>query len=328
MTHAIQGILVISLDFELMWGVLDSMTTKSYGPNILGARDVIPEILEVFGEREIHATWAVVGALFAQSRDDFISMLPAKRPKYADPGLSNYKRYKLMGETPPDEAYFFANSIIHRIAQTPNQEIGSHTFSHYYCGEAGQTVEDFAHDLEQARRIAEQNGIHLRSLVLPRNQFNSEYQEVIMNNGFTCYRGNETSWMYRSGNSTRENPLKRVLRLMDAYINISGHNCYGMSETKAGGCLCNIRSSRFLRPFSPGLSFLEPLKLRRIRSQMLHAARFGQVFHLWWHPHNFGTNTKENLDNLRSILDYYADLRQRHGFRSLNMSEVCDAVRP
>ena len=38
---------VISLDFELHWGVFDAYGDK-YNDNILGARQAIPEILELF----------------------------------------------------------------------------------------------------------------------------------------------------------------------------------------------------------------------------------------------------------------------------------------
>ncbi len=57
------GTLVISLDFELNWGVHDVFTQEQYGENILGAREAIPKILDLFMEYDIHATWATVGML-------------------------------------------------------------------------------------------------------------------------------------------------------------------------------------------------------------------------------------------------------------------------
>jgi len=57
---------------------------------------------------------------------------------------------------------------------------------------------------------------------------------------------------------------------------------------------------------------------------MLRAAQTGAVFHLWWHPHNFGVNQKENLKNLEIILQYYEDLRKAHDLQSLTMKEVCE----
>ena len=37
-----KGTLLISLDFELFWGVLDCHTYDSYGKNVLGGRNAIP----------------------------------------------------------------------------------------------------------------------------------------------------------------------------------------------------------------------------------------------------------------------------------------------
>lgn len=43
-----KGTLLISLDFELFWGVLDCHTYDSYGKNVLGGRNAIPKLLELF----------------------------------------------------------------------------------------------------------------------------------------------------------------------------------------------------------------------------------------------------------------------------------------
>ena len=68
------------------------------------------------------------------------------------------------------------------------------------------------------------------------------------------------------------------------------------------------------------------MRLARLKAGMRQAARHGRIFHLWWHPHNFGANTKENLDFLRSVLEVFATYRQTHGMRSLSMIEVAAQV--
>jgi hypothetical protein len=67
---------------------------------------------------------------------------------------------------------------------------------------------------------------------------------------------------------------------------------------------------------------LDWLRFRRIKGQMLHAAKKGEIFHLWWHPHNFGMHTKENLAFLTKILEYYAKLQEKYEMQSLNMEEI------
>ena len=67
---------------------------------------------------------------------------------------------------------------------------------------------------------------------------------------------------------------------------------------------------------------MENLRLRRILKGMEHAARHGEVFHLWWHPHNFGANLAENMAVLRRIAEHFRHLQARYGMQSLSMAEV------
>lgn len=60
-SRSVSGRFVISLDLELLWGVRDHADKDSYGANVLGARDAVPRILELFAENGVHATWATVG---------------------------------------------------------------------------------------------------------------------------------------------------------------------------------------------------------------------------------------------------------------------------
>ena len=55
---------------------------------------------------------------------------------------------------------------------------------------------------------------------------------------------------------------------------------------------------------------------------MLSAAKQGKGFHLWWHPHNFGKNVRENLHVLCEVLEFYNKLKVDYGMASLTMSEV------
>lgn len=84
------GQFVISLDFELLWGVRDNSDKAAYGQNVLGARDAVPHMLELFAARDIRATWATVGFLFCETKDELMASLPAERLTYTNPRLSNY----------------------------------------------------------------------------------------------------------------------------------------------------------------------------------------------------------------------------------------------
>lgn len=89
------GQFVISLDFELLWGVRDHADRDTYGKNVLGARDAVPKMLELFAENEISATWATVGFLFCETKEELLASLPSELPTYSNPRLSNLS-YKPM----------------------------------------------------------------------------------------------------------------------------------------------------------------------------------------------------------------------------------------
>ena len=54
-------IFIISLDFELYWGIRDKRTIADYGKNLRNVHQVVPALLECFQRYGIHATWATVG---------------------------------------------------------------------------------------------------------------------------------------------------------------------------------------------------------------------------------------------------------------------------
>ena len=172
------GALVISLDFELHWGVRDRMKTSDPGvESLYGARKVIPRLLQLFEEYDIAATWATVGFLFARSRKEIEAYSPVTRPTYDDVKLDSY--HEQIGENEDDDPLHYAPSLIEQIRSTPRQELATHTFSHYYCLEAGQTAEQFAADLKAAQAIAQSRGSHLSSIVYPRNQHNPSYISIL-----------------------------------------------------------------------------------------------------------------------------------------------------
>ena len=64
------------------------------------------------------------------------------------------------------------------------------------------------------------------------------------------------------------------------------------------------------------------LQVRRLRDAIEHAASKKELLHLWWHPHNFGSNTRENLAMLDAVLAEHRSLRDRYGWPSRNMGEA------
>ena len=60
---------------------------------------------------------------------------------------------------------------------------------------------------------------------------------------------------------------------------------------------------------------------------MTYAAKHGLTYHLWWHPHNFGTNIRENLAFLEKVLVHFHKLSDKYGFRSVSMQQLTDLLK-
>lgn len=321
------GKFIISLDFELMWGVRDKRTIESYGTSILGVRTALDLMLESFDKYDIKATFATVGFLFYENKRDLCKNIPDLLPTYSDSNLNPYINLDLfLGENEAKDPYHFGYSLVENIKARKNHEIASHTYSHYYCLEPGQTVVQFEEDLKLAKSVLHKNGIEMKSIVFPRNQYNDDYLNVCEKLGITSYRGNETSAIYRSSNGEGQTLLRRAIRMLDSYINITGYNCHVLEYVKDSS-LYNIPSSRFLRPYSSKLFFLEHLKFLRIKNAMTHAAKNNLMYHLWWHPHNFGSNYNENIRLLEKILKHYKVLNQKYGFQSITMQDLSNELK-
>ena len=312
------GIFTVSLDFERIWGIHD-VNPQGYDANIDGVDNAIDRLLDTFNEYSIHSTWATVGLLFCKDVDELNNYLPVKTPHY-DSALPNAYEY-INEHATPNQLKHFSPDVILKISKAPGQEIGTHTFSHYYCSEKGQSIDEFDCDIELAVKIAKKFDLDINSLVFPRNQYNMAYLEVLKKYNITSYRGNEEYWVYRDGYKPDDGYLKRAIRLLDSYINISGHNCYSFKEI-SNTFPYNISSSCFLRPFSNKLKYFDRLKEKRILDSMTHAAKNNLVFHLWWHPHNFGINLEKNMSFLLGIMQHYKKLENKYGMISLNMEEI------
>jgi peptidoglycan/xylan/chitin deacetylase (PgdA/CDA1 family) len=314
------GTFVISLDYELLWGVWDVTTKEKYGKHILGVQQVIPALLDLFKTYNIKATFATVGILFAKNKEELTSFIPTLKPAYSNHTYNVYaNEFDKTGSNEKDDPYHFGYALFEMIKQSEH-EMATHTFSHYFCLEDGQTADEFDADIKAALKIAADKNVQLTSLVFPRNQINEAYLPVLQKNGITVYRGNPVSWIYKPRMFAAEIPLIRLCRLLDTYFPVSGNNTFVIK--KQDGLPVNIPASRFLKPYNKNLAWFEKLKLKRIMNEMTYAAKNNELYHLWWHPHNFGVDINENMQNLAVLLNHYKFLNKKYGFTNLTMKEA------
>lgn len=316
--------LIISLDFELYWGVRDKRRLADYSNNLLGVREAIPAMLRLFRSHRVHATFATVGMLNFSTKRELMSNLPDVRPQYRNKLFDPYADMSQVGANEQSDPFHFAPSLIGAIAETEGMEVGSHTFSHYYCLEQGANEDSFSADLSASRIAFSKSGLTPKSIVFPRNQYSLKYLETAKAHGFETFRGNPHHFLYTTQAQTEETRGKRLVRLFDNYLNITGSN--GSKVMKEICQPINVPASRFLRPYSPRLRSIASLQMHRIKSSMLHSARNGLNYHLWWHPHNFGANLPENISTVNELLNFFCTLRDNYGMQSLNMHEAAMRV--
>ncbi len=318
------GKFVVSLDLELMWGVRNFLDRDDYGAVILKGRETTPRLLDRFAEHNVAATWATVGFIFCESKEELISILPDEdlRPNFTNKRDSNYNYLDEIGKSELDDPYYLGASLVKQIAATPKQEIATHTLSHYFCLEEGSTLEAFRADLKAAHKIAARRGIELKSIVFPRNQYSDAHLEVCKQENLQAYRGNQANWAYHAFSGMKPSLTKRALRLIDAHGPILGHKFSAIGDQD----MKNVSASMYLRPTQTKFSSFHSQHIRAIKSGMTQAAKTGNCFHLWWHPHDFGVNTEENLQALDHILAHYTMLADRYDMQARTMADFSDAA--
>jgi len=303
-----QASVVISLDFELRWGLYQrlGLDRNGYRQNLENEHRVVPKLLKLLAERQLRATWAVVGAVACRGWDDYFARAP-RPPAYRDPRLRVSPRF---AELDPDGRLHFGAGLVQAIHDTPGQELGTHTFSHILMRDPDVTAEDVRADLGAVASLwRERFGAAPVSLVFPKNQI--AFEHVVRACGIRIWRGTEGPWYFDGTGAARSALLPRALRLVDAL---------NPWVRRAGAVQDNVtRSSLFLRANLPRPAWR--LHLTRIRHE-LTALRPPEVFHVWWHPHNLGAHMQARLCRVEQALDLIVGECARRGLVSRSMKEL------
>lgn len=313
------GVFCISLDFELHWGVFEKMKVDKRASFYFdNTRYAIPKILQLFSENGIQATWATVGMLFNSNLEEWKQNMPKLLPQYSDQAVSSYEWANRINLDENGYMYF-APDLIDLIQDTLGMEIGSHTYSHYYCQEKGQTPQAFKADLKMAIELAMAKGITIESLVFPRNQFNADYMDVCKEMGIKSVRTNPNKWYWDT--SKKDTLAVKIMRTGDAWFPFNSKSIVSLNEIDIKKEPLQLPASRLYRPWTKN-RLPNFLKMKRIFSEMTKAAKTGGCYHLWWHPHNLGNNPNECLKELCAIVNHFKSLHEQFGFLSLNMKNL------
>jgi peptidoglycan/xylan/chitin deacetylase (PgdA/CDA1 family) len=302
---------VISLDFEMRWGVHDvyGLDIDAYRANLEAERTVIPALLRLFADHQVRTTWATVGAIGCSGWQEYFDRAPPA-PAYADSRFAVKAAY---ADIDPDGTLHFAPDLMRAILQTPGQELGTHTFSHVFLRERGVTAQDAAADLAAATRLHEErfDGVP-RSLVFPRNQ--PAFIGVVRTSSVRIWRGNAAPWYYDCEDSEHNGLLPRALKLIDAFNPLTKRAARLVGDMN--------RASLFLRLNLPAPAW--GAHVYRIRAE-LDALKADEILHLWFHPHNLGTDIPRGLGRIEEVVSLIQERQTSGSLRSATMSDLIPA---
>lgn len=295
---------VISLDFELRWGVADKLpdSPEPYCRNLEGEPEAVYGMLDYFAREGIGATWATVGALACSGWDEYFDRAPAP-PAYEDPREGFKLSWRKLD---PQGRLHFAPDAVAAIAKASGQELGSHTFSHICFREAGCGPADVLADSQAvAAAFGEKYGAAPTSFVFPRNQVSQT--EALRQAGIERWRTNPRVACWNATRREEQSRLVRGMRLIDSLAPIGSRRAPSRE----------MRASYLVR--FPLNERMWKLHLRRI-GRDAHRLGGGETLHLWWHPHNLGANVEGNLRRLAQLVDTIRDAAPG-GTRFLSMRD-------
>lgn len=280
------GAFCISIDLERGWGIWDQPDADYFEHCIRLETEIVSRLLEMFAQYKISATWAIVGRLLERSDD------PDRQ----------------------DASLWFGSQDIEKIRSAiPTQDIGTHSFSHIYCGEA--TDLDFAADLNEARRVHDANGLPFCSMVFPRNKIGN--LALLKSVGIKVFRGVDRGFHMAIRKRFGHWP-GRIANLLDKFIPLPASVVHPVEHPDG---LVELPGSMLLLS-RQGIRGWVPPKVMLLKAQWALglAQRRSGVFHLWFHPSNFYYDTERQFAIFRKILARAAHLRDYHGLQISPMS--------
>jgi peptidoglycan/xylan/chitin deacetylase (PgdA/CDA1 family) len=324
--------LVLSLDFELAWGLRERAGDADCAKGMERVHEIVPRLLDIFSRYDISATWATVGHLML--RDDYggwdrLKPFSPSYPWFAGQWYEGVPAF----DAAQSKAYF-APDLVRRIVACPvYQELACHTFSHVYVESPGCGRELLREELRAWKEVAREYGRPLKSIVFPRNLVG--HLDVVEDAGIRSYRGLDSEWYWfglpghlRSvaHASLPLKPIPLAMRL-GRWLDDKARLTPPSLPVRAVGGLWELPHSMFFSGLS-GSSRLVSMKdrWRRATRGLDRAVEQGRLMSIYTHPHNFRNATEDLLSTYERICRHAADLRDAGKLRILTMDRVAEEL--
>lgn len=315
-----QGRFILSLDYELIWGVYEKKRIWDYvHSNLNNANDALVKICDLAEQYDIKLSIGIVGLLNIDhnKNDDSICNNKIKSIAFWKKNRESiYRNHltdfdKICGDP----------SIIQNLISRKNIEIVSHTYYHSFFQDEENLKETLSLESFKIKELFKLLEIPMNSIIFPRNQYNKELLKEFQTLGFRYFRGIDFgfSWTKHSLFKKNFNLLSKLYYIIRLYSGYPVDRTYFLPKKEMG--LKNVKGSYFMRPYNHITKKIEHRKVLSIKKQMSKAALEGKYFHIWWHPHNYGKNLNENLSQIEEIFRHYKELNLKFGYESKFISE-------
>lgn len=275
------GSVVISLDAELGWGFHHEQPLPA--ARIRDARSAWTDLLGLFDEYEIPATWAVVGHLLLEDCAGGHTNHPAGSQCCVDAPAAITR----------DDAWF-ANGLVDQVANADaDHELASHGFSHVHFAHERMNRSMAKSECAAAAETLAPYATEPRSFVFPVNEVG--YRELLAEHGFACYRGPAPAQL---------GPVEKVwngLRIRNAPPIVRPTvDEYGLVNVPASLYLFCFQG--VVRRIIEGIHD-DPI-VEAVRQGVEALRETDGVLHLWLHPHNVvDEHDRERMKRVLATVD-------------------------
>lgn len=296
-----RGTLILSIDCEGLWGMVDCLPGVQRLITDESLTWAYRELLELLDEEEFPATFAFVSLFacdteFQRSEAERLAQLPTHREWLATP-LQAIRTGNLSGWTRPE--------ALAEVSEHPHHEVASHSHTHLPLLEADDPMGAALLEQEGVAEWSRRSGLQIQTYVFPRNQVVPIWLRPTSIIGYREQNGAET----RVGRVLSELNIRETSQ----QIPPPKSNPQDQPLPIPGGHICSVRR---------GPRRLIPAAVTRARWRSIcrDAVDNGGVAHLWLHPHNLITGTRQ-LELLRQLLRDTRKFRASGGLIALTQRE-------
>jgi peptidoglycan/xylan/chitin deacetylase (PgdA/CDA1 family) len=312
---ATEPTVVISLDLELSWGSFDLSFDDGLLRMARWTHDTgVPNLLRHLTRNGISASWAVVGAMMRPSLPDVSGLPEVNYPHFPKPWFS-YVPKEGCESTHPE---WFGASLVEMIRNArPDQEIGSHSFSHVPFGLPGMTRERAIAEYHHCVQAARELGIPTTCFVFPRNLV--AYVPELRDAGFRCFRDADQLPM---GFASRT--LRSLYMVLADFAGLAP----SIIEPSLKEGIVSIPGSLMIRYEAGWRKYIpDASRLRRLRKGLDLVRRSGGVFHVWFHPENLYAEWPRLENVVARFLEELGVLVRNGDLRCLTMGQLASEFR-